>query len=248
MSRPQGEQRGPVGEPLVLRGHVHDAHELAWMSWGSARVTIGDRTWSLGPSQALWIPAGVEHDVEIEPGCMVRPHWFDPGWSPFQWDEPTAIWISPPVGAELARLTQMWITGLASDHDTCAQLVDLLSGLGAGAAMPLVLPRHAAARELALAVLDRPGEQRSLDEVAKTVGCSGRTVRRAFLAETGLGYGEWRARARIHAAARALGHGDPVARVARDVGYDSVNGFIESFRRHVGVTPGAYRRSLVGQA
>jgi AraC-like DNA-binding protein len=38
----------------------------------------------------------------------------------------------------------------------------------------------------------------------------------------------------------ALAEGEPVANVARSVGYESVSAFVASFRRETGITPAAY--------
>lgn len=54
-------------------------------------------------------------------------------------------------------------------------------------------------------------------------------------------------RVRLDAAARRLrGTHDKLARVAAAAGYDSAAAFTRAFERHVGLTPGTYRRTYIG--
>ena len=62
----------------------------------------------------------------------------------------------------------------------------------------------------------------------------------AFLAETGLGFNEWRTCARITAALPHLAAGTPVAVVAGAVGYRTASAFGAAFRRTMDTTPSAY--------
>ena len=52
--------------------------------------------------------------------------------------------------------------------------------------------------------------------------------------------GRWRRRLRLVEALRLLAAGEPVTRVALDVGYATPSAFIEAFRRELGRTPGRY--------
>jgi AraC-like DNA-binding protein len=44
----------------------------------------------------------------------------------------------------------------------------------------------------------------------------------------------------VQAALVLLAQDAPVSRVARRVGYDTTSAFVAAFRKHTGVTPGAY--------
>jgi AraC-like DNA-binding protein len=74
------------------------------------------------------------------------------------------------------------------------------------------------------------------------VATSARTLRRLFLAETGLSFGRWERRARLRAALPLLAAGAPVAAAARRAGYATPSAFVAAFRRTVGFPPGAYRQ------
>ncbi|MGW8551608.1 helix-turn-helix domain-containing protein [Streptomyces tubercidicus] len=55
-------------------------------------------------------------------------------------------------------------------------------------------------------------------------------------------FGRWRTLVRLQAALPALAAGEPLHRVARGVGYETVSAFVAAFRRETGTTPGAYFR------
>ena len=107
----------------------------------------------------------------------------------------------------------------------------------------LPMPRDKRLRGLCLALLEQPGDPRTLDEWAPSTNASPRTLARLFVAETGLTFGAWRQQARVLEAMGRLGGGQAVTDVALDLGYDSVSAFSAMFRRAAGVSPSAYRPS-----
>ena len=71
---------------------------------------------------------------------------------------------------------------------------------------------------------------------------SSRTLVRRFRAETGEGLAEWVARRRVERARALLEETDrPVAQVAHDAGFGSVEALRRHFQARVGTSPRAYR-------
>jgi AraC-like DNA-binding protein len=106
------------------------------------------------------------------------------------------------------------------------------------------MPRSKRLAMLCRALLDEPGDRRTLAEWAHTVHASERTMARLFQSETGLSFAAWRQQARVLEAMGRLGSGAPVTQVALDLGYDSVSAFSAMFRRAAGTSPSAYRRRV----
>ena len=76
--------------------------------------------------------------------------------------------------------------------------------------------------------------------MAQRAGMSRRTFTRLFRQHTGISFVEWRQQACLLAAVVRLGNGEPVTRVAMDLGYSSPSAFTGVFRRILGQAPSRY--------
>jgi AraC family transcriptional activator FtrA len=82
-------------------------------------------------------------------------------------------------------------------------------------------------------------------DLARAAAMSERNFYRRFQAATGTTPSEWLLQARITRACELLETGDlPLERVADAVGFSSADTFRSAFRRRIGVSPSAYRRSF----
>lgn len=92
----------------------------------------------------------------------------------------------------------------------------------------------------------QPAEAWTLASLADRVAMSRSSFAERFRRLLGESPMVYLARWRMHQAAGLLREGrDPVAAIAERVGYESEAAFAKAFKREVGVSPGAYRRSLV---
>ena len=99
-------------------------------------------------------------------------------------------------------------------------------------------PRLAAACELAAADLSVPV---GLEELARAVNAGERTLSRLFRREFGMTYPQWRTRLRVFEAMILLAGGTPVTETGLRCGWATTSGFVETFHRTMGRTPGTYR-------
>lgn len=89
-----------------------------------------------------------------------------------------------------------------------------------------------------------PSRPLALDDVARDIATSRRSLQRAFEGE-GITFREAVAVARMRRAKALLAQGTmPIYQVADRVGYRSKAEFTKAFKRHTGVTPSAYARSV----
>jgi AraC-like DNA-binding protein len=102
------------------------------------------------------------------------------------------------------------------------------------------LPQDPRLLKIALALSDRPDDERRMEQWADWAGIAPRTLTHRFAAETGFSLTGWRQRVRLLRALKLLVEGKPVTAIALHLGYDNVSGFIALFRRTFGVTPGRY--------
>ncbi|AZO79279.1 MULTISPECIES: AraC family transcriptional regulator [unclassified Bosea (in: a-proteobacteria)] len=83
-----------------------------------------------------------------------------------------------------------------------------------------------------------------LQDLAELVGMSQSHFSHAFKASTGLPPHQWQLKARIERGQRLLAAGDrPLTEIAADAGFSDQAHFTRVFRRMVGETPAAWRRS-----
>jgi two-component system response regulator YesN len=89
-----------------------------------------------------------------------------------------------------------------------------------------------------------PARPLALDDVAREIAASRRSLQRAFENE-GITFRQAVAVARIRRARALLAEGSlPVYAVAERVGYMSKAEFTKAFKRHVGVRPSEYKRAM----
>ena len=86
----------------------------------------------------------------------------------------------------------------------------------------------------------------TLSDVCTAVGAAERTVRRAFVAETGMSWRRYLLQSRLLRAMALLAEPGPtVLAVATAVGFDSTSGLNRAFQRYTGETPLAYRQRVM---
>jgi AraC-like DNA-binding protein len=225
----------------VIPRHTHDWHQLIYASEGVMWVQTSQGDWVVPPNRAVWVPAGVEHGIEMAGTVLVQTLYLAPGiWGSLP-DRCSAVNVSPLL-RELIRHT---IALGYLDHNIperarlIAFLVDQLVSLPA---MPLQLPApsDARARRAAAWLRAHPDDPGLIKQMARRVATSPRTLERLFRRETGMTFGKWRQQLRLLHALRELAAGKPVTSVALEVGYDSPSAFIAMFRRTLGATPYRY--------
>ncbi len=220
--------------------HTHVDHQLAWASNGVLTVVTATGTWVLPPTRALWIPAQLPHETIASGRATMRTLYVRPDLCPVEWVDPTPV-VARPLLTELIGYLASESIAPARRARAEAVLVDLLEPI-AVATIELRMPVDERAREVAQALGDDPTDKHTLAEWGRRVGTSGRTLARAFLAETGIPFGRWRTLLRLQAALPALAAGESVSAVARRVGYDTTSAFVAAVRRETGLTPAAYFR------
>lgn len=228
-----------------LDRHDHPWGQLAFCNSGVMRVVSDAAAWLAPPTRAIWLPAGVAHEIVMQGEVATRFLYLAPELAAPLPDEAGVVEVLPLLRELILHILKLrMLHPDAPEQDRLARLlVDLLLQ---ARPIDLALPLPADRRALAFAdqVQAAPGEPTGLADLARRAGASLRTLQRLFPAETGLTLETWRQKARMIAAAAALSGGAPVAVTAGDCGYDSSSAFITAFKRQFGVTPGRYRPAL----
>lgn len=223
--------------PTEWTPHSHPVHELVWVRGGTLTSRVGDRVFTVSEGHGLWMPAGVLHGGRATAGAEFHDAFFAPDRTPFAFEEPIAIAMTPVLESLLTHLSRTDLDGAARARAESV-VFDVLQP--SERQFALQLPGDARIDAIAEALLDDPADCRSLDEWARALGISDRTVTRAFRHATGLSFAQWRQALRVHRALMLLSEGVDVQTVSESLGYAQPSTFIAAFRRVMGTTPGAY--------
>jgi AraC-like DNA-binding protein len=111
------------------------------------------------------------------------------------------------------------------------------------ASLKLPLPSDPRLSRVTQSLMDNPADSRDLDDFAKEVGASKRTLVRLFPGQTGMTFSEWRQQRRLSYALELLLTGASITSIALETGYDNTSAFIAMFRRCLGTTPMQYLKT-----
>ncbi|MFT4027430.1 MAG: helix-turn-helix transcriptional regulator [Novosphingobium sp.] len=224
--------------------HHHDMHQIQYAFEGSIELEDRSGRHLLPRNIAGWIPAGVEHRNSVHRVrsvsiLLARDMVADAG------DRVRVIKVSPLMRAMMAEACR-WSIFAPQDETGRAFYIAFgrLCGEWIADEAPFTLPSSTDAQVAAAMAYTRSNLARSsLPQAAAAAGLSERTLRRRFLGELGMGWDDYRRRARLIAAVEALSDSArSVAQIAAEVGFESQSAFAKAFQQLTGETPREFRR------
>lgn len=223
---------------------------LIWVRTGTAHVHIDDAvSFHLTAGEGVWIPEdGWNHRAIVtEPGTVAFPLWTHPGAGSLS--EPTRFEVPDGWRDWLIQNFNLQVTPLSGRGYSQDAITGLLHRPGSRPALldPPAMPRAHGARAVAEELLRDPALDFTVSEWAVRVLSSSRTLRRDFLADTGLTFERWRLHCRLTAAVELLATGYDVDQVAARVGFASRNGFTRAFKQQFGSSPSDLRRRATAE-
>ncbi|MFY3133434.1 AraC family transcriptional regulator [Achromobacter ruhlandii] len=234
----------PAGLTFPL--HAHRRGQFAYAARGAISVATPTGRWLVPPQRACWVPAGMDHQMTMS-GAVTMLNTFLTARAAQALRLPAECRVHA-VSPLLRHLLDEAID-LPALYDLDGRAGKLTALLAAEiAAMPALslhapLPADPRLARACRALWAAPSITTDLDTVAAAAGMSRRTFTRQFRAETGISFGAWRQQACLLAAIERLSQGQPVTRVALDLGYASASAFTSAFRRALGQAPSAYLAS-----
>jgi AraC-like DNA-binding protein len=225
-----------------LGTHMHREAQLVYAAKGTMQVTTPKGRWLVPPDRAVWVPARLEHSIDVLADIQMRTLYFDLKWLA---REQRSDSLEAEFVVRVSRLLHESILALFDGRDD-SDRTDLLIRLAMlelhQAEDPttfIPLPHEPRCRRAANIVLADPARPHDIGDLAREVGTSARTLSRLFAAETQLSFKSWCQRARIAAAIERLSMQPnvPVKQLAADLGYASFPAFSHAFRQVTGKTP-----------
>ncbi|OUZ09151.1 hypothetical protein BHE97_11695 [Aeromicrobium sp. PE09-221] len=220
--------------------HAHPTHELLWNTTGASTVSVEDRTWIISPGIGVWMPAGTVHFGVASAGTSQRATHFHIEETPALADEPMTVEITPLLSLLLTRLED---TSLSDRSRTLTEQLVFDVIQPSPHRLLVQVPSSGMPALIAERVLANPSDRCGLNEWARELRVSTRTIARSFRAQTGLSFHQWQTAVRAQHAIAYLADDLTVEEVAGLVGYSSPSAFVVAFRRATGLTPGRFRPS-----
>jgi len=216
-------------------------------------VETDDGEWTVLPSNAVMIPAGVAHAVTMD-GVSTRSLYIEPSAAPW-------FPVRCRVVAVSSLLRELLVAAVDMDVELNAEVDFPAHGRGAAvfqlilhelrdlAPLPveLPLPRHPGLRALCTRYLTGPSIHDSPTRWAEQLHISERTLHRLLISETGISASSWMQRACILHALPKLSAGASVTAVASELGYSTPAAFTAMCTRVSGAPPSSYRARVTTQ-
>jgi AraC-like DNA-binding protein len=225
-----------------LDTHMHREAQLVYAARGTMQVTTPKGRWLVPPDRAVWVPARLEHSIDVLADIDMRTLYFDLAWLS---REARSASLDAEFVVRVSRLLQEAILALFDGRNNPGR-TELLVRLAVlelhhaeDSATFIPLPQEPRCRRAADIVLRDPTAAQEIGTLARQVGTSARTLSRLFSSETQLSFKSWCQRARIATAIEQLSMEANVSvkQLAADLGYASVPAFSHAFRQVTGKTP-----------
>ncbi|MAN61644.1 MAG: AraC family transcriptional regulator [Parvibaculum sp.] len=228
-----------AGEGIPLHDHAHG--QLIYSAQGIIQVEGQRNAWIVPPERAVWVPPELPHRIGNRAAAQLRTLYVSADSARRLPNDCQVLWVTPFLRELILSLVSrapIYEPGSATDR--LAQVA--LDEVAIAGAVPyrLPLPDDPRLRSLVDALLENPGDARSVVHWARACGMSVRTLARVFKQEMGMGFAAWRQQARLMTAIAQLSEGARVTDVALDLGYENPSAFIAMFKRTLGETPGRF--------
>jgi AraC-like DNA-binding protein len=224
--------------------HQHSRAQFVYARTGVVMVSSRQGRWMVPPEHALWIPAKLDHSVDMLGEVTMLSAYISS----------EALTALPEVIrvvalTDLARALIVEAVSPAGDAGNSrrrrlimALMLEEISQLP-DRPLGLPIPSDMKLATLCRAFLANPTARLLIDDWAEQLNMSRRAFTRAFRRETGISLSTWRQQAALFTALPRLADGESVTTVAFDLGYESVAAFTTMFKRMLGAPPRAYFRT-----
>lgn len=231
---------------------------LLWVRTGTAHVHLDDAApYQLGRGQGIWIPAdGWDNRViTTEPGTVAFPLSSQATIGSGAPNTPTRFDVPDGWQDWLIQHFNLQVTPYSTHGYPQGAIADLLRSARrhhheadpATTLSPPPVPKARGARTVAEELLRDPALDLTVEQWGTRVLCSARSLRRAFVADTGVTFEQWRLSCRLSASVELLAAGYDVDQVATRVGFASRNGLTRAFKQRFGTTPREFSKGMQRQ-
>jgi len=198
--------------------------------------------WVVPPLRAVWIPPNVEHEVTMLGEVELRTVYVAAEAMPTHLRDCSVIEVS-----ELLRALFEALLSADPGEDSCARRHYLMTELllaevrkAPALRLGLPMPRDRRLSAVCHGLANDPASSLTLEDWAKRVGASSRTLARLFQDETSMGFAAWRQQLRLARSIELISRGTPLGEVAHTMGYTGLSAFSAMFKRAFGTPPSRF--------
>ena len=224
-----------------IEPHAHTKHQLIYAVRGVMVVQAEAGRWVVPPTRAIWMAAGMRHEIHCVREVHMRNLLVMPDAAPKLLDRTQAVGISPLL-RELIRAAMEVRSPYVADSRDGRLMRFLLDELRALPVLPLHLQMPSDPRLLRICeqLQQHPDDASTQADWAARLAMDVKTIQRLFTKETGMTFGQWRQQARLLRALELLASGEKVIDVALALGYESPSAFATMFRRQFDQSPSEF--------
>ncbi|HEX4408599.1 MAG TPA: helix-turn-helix transcriptional regulator [Xanthobacteraceae bacterium] len=225
----------------VIPPHCHRRSQLVYGAAGTMMVETQYGRWIVPPDRAVWIPAGMVHNLAMIGSVTTMTIWSEPNAIADLPENCQVVDMSPLMRSLLAAAIDVEPEYELGGRDGTLMMLLLhelksLSPLG----LSLHFPKHNRLAVRCREFLKEPNPRATIESWSESLNMSRRTFTRLFRKETGQSFAQWRQQACLFAALPRLAAGEPITQIAYDLGYESPTAFATMFKRLQGVPPTQY--------
>ena len=224
--------------------HDHATGQFTFVRKGLISIETESGVWVVPEGRLAWVPAGLRHASHSRgpvDGWLVL---VDPKYSRKLPSRVSILRASPLMIAGLERVSRL-VTPDPKLSKLLNQLIIFELDSIEIEEFGIPLPASPRLRGWAETFLEAPLSRHSIDAAASAVRMSRRSFTRHFTQETGKNFSEWKRLVIVQRAIERLAHGDAVATIAYEMGYENPSAFIAMFKAMRGVSPGRFNGSAV---
>jgi AraC-like DNA-binding protein len=220
--------------------HRHDHVQILYGSAGVMSVRTPETSFVIAPQRALWLPAGMPHEVACRGPVSLRTLYLPTTPAELRSDC-RAFEVSDLLRClilEAVEFPPLYDLG-GREGRIIALMLEEIHRMP-DAPCRVTLPSDARLLRVCQAILADPSDSRDIDDWARLAAMARRTLTRSFKKETGTSLAVWRRQVRLMEALSLLGAGVSITQASFAVGYESPGAFATMFRRALGVPPARY--------
>lgn len=236
----------PAGSYISL--HTHQRAQLIYATQGAMEVATEFGLWLVPPQRAVWIPAGTPHEMRARGNISLRTLYIRSIGNGLEMpEEPISVAVSGLLRELILRAIEIPLDqALTPEQRRILDMIPDEIRRDPDDHLHLAQPRDRRLKIVCRALIDEPGDKRTLSDWGQLVGASSRTLARLFQIEFGISFVVWRQQLRAFAAVPRLVAGDSISNIAADLCYETPSAFAAMFRSIMGVSPSQYIKSGMG--